>query len=371
MRVGAKNDMSVLCGDTTMSIMYLIKQMESTSQRVRKTGKSNVCDFQQRRIMKRRRVEVEAEAEAGVEAEAEAEVEDKDTDDDRECKRVWRNIEPIFKTLQHAHLDGSVFATRAQLLAYKAVTKYIASRMRRVNIHAPACWKGTVFVLQTLIVQDTGIPSATLSPAIVAAALWEADMCDKSAWMMARSSKAMFVAAEFYADERRFRNALATPWLSAAVPAKFKHRLAAAVSVIVHATQNMRLQYTVSGMDFLLPATFSYYEALQRDIMRAGGTTSDLAAHKPYVTVAEWCASTDFFGNGRLARALALDRDDNFQLQDVQFRKTDTRQQYAWLPAVAFYLTDMETSTASIVATPLLEVLKTIQHWDDFCILKI
>ena len=279
------------------------------------------------------------------------------------CADLWARLRPVFCTLSHAHIDGSVHPTYKELQAYQVISAFITTRMRKTD--RPSSW--SAFILRMVVMQDLALQVDECSPAMVVAAVWEAGFCDRDAWRSAKNVKAMFVYAEFYGDESKYSHAWPSPWLAKTVPVRFKHRLAAAASMICNATGNGNLVYVCSGMDFLLPLTYLYYTGL-KDALCSG---HDDALRS--VSVQQWCRDTGFFEDGRLERALALDRDDGFQLQDVGFvkRRDAGERQYLWLPVVAYYIADMETrssrggckSGSSLCLTPLVDMLKIAPDW--------
>lgn len=281
------------------------------------------------------------------------------------CTDVWTRLQGVFRTLAHAHIDGSVHPTYKELQTFQVIYAFITARMRKTD--RPSTW--SAFILRMVVIQDAGVLAAHCSPAMVVAAVWEAGFCDRDAWRSAKNVKTMFVYAEFYGDESKYSHAWPSPWLdTSVVPLRFKHRLAAAAAMICNATDNHNLVYVCSGMDFLLPRTYMYYKELKEAFCK--GTDGTFVP----ISVQQWCSDTGFFDGGRLQRALALDRDDNFQLQDVGFVKQPDAGagQYLWLPVVAYYVADMEARAASassasalssLSLTPLLDVLRSATDW--------
>ena len=285
------------------------------------------------------------------------------TADEERGRRLWRStLSPIFTTqLLCSNLDGSTVPTYVQLSCYDDVCTYLQTRMKATRKDSGL----HVNILRTIIMREVGLTTEQCSVAMVAAAIWENGLCDKDAWRVARSADAMFIRAEFYSDEARYNCVRKSVFHDPGVPVRFKHRMAATVAAIYHAARNPNLAYICSGMDFLLPAAHAYYVALRREITRKGCEATCLTYGK--IPTADWCRTADFFRSPRLARALAVAGSmDNALLQDVPCIATGDFRQYTWLPAVVFYMADMETVSTAIMITPLIRDLQAARSWDAF-----
>jgi hypothetical protein len=282
-------------------------------------------------------------------------------------KKLWNTLSPIFRyDLAHVCLDGATVPTYTQLARYDDIVAYLTSRMKRTckpsGLHVP--------IVRTLIMRELGVPASCCSMAMVTAAIWQSGLCDKDAWRSARCADAMYVQGEFYADETRFNHVRKSLFHDARVPVRFKHRVAAAVAVVSHASANPRLLYICCGMDFFLVPLYTYYQALRREMARHG--LDAVQCSRTCMTVRDWCTQTNFFQAPRLQRAVAMEGTlDNALLQDVPFRHTRDERQYMWLPAIAYYLAVMETVSSAIIVTDAVARLRDVESWEETTLLCV
>lgn len=274
-------------------------------------------------------------------------------------KELWKTIQPIVGiALRPANLDGSVMPTVSQLLAYGRIKAYFRRGMRKTPQTSPYL---QLRILHTIAVRETGVFERDCSLALVAAALWELNLCDKNSWRLKTRPETMFVCAEFYSDETRFRLAPVGICMDATVPVRFRHRLVAAASTICHALRDegKLLTYSARGFDALLLPVYKYYLKLIR-----GGQSAT-----PTVTAEQWCAH--HFSDDMLEDANAAGPMDNVCLNDMPCDAESGVEVYTWMPVMAYYLAHMEKQvcTPFIVVTDLVSAeFANVSSWGDVCI---